>query len=84
MEAMRKADSAPLDKCGQPWKAGDVFALLFALHPFVNRDRAQLVGVEGEWLEPESNRRHEDFQSSALPTELSSRPQGREECPTGS
>ena len=25
-----------------------------------------------EWLEPESNRRHEDFQSSALPTELSS------------
>jgi hypothetical protein len=28
---------------------------------------------EKEWLEPESNRRHEDFQSSALPTELSSR-----------
>ena len=26
----------------------------------------------GKWLEPESNRRHEDFQSSALPTELSS------------
>ncbi len=27
----------------------------------------------GEWLDPESNRGHEDFQSSALPTELSSR-----------
>jgi hypothetical protein len=26
------------------------------------------------WLEPESNRRHKDFQSSALPTELSSHP----------
>jgi hypothetical protein len=24
------------------------------------------------WLEPELNRRHKDFQSSALPTELSS------------
>ncbi len=24
------------------------------------------------WLDPESNRGHEDFQSSALPTELSS------------
>ena len=33
-------------------------------------DRSDSVG--GEWLEPESNRRHEDFQSSALPTELSS------------
>jgi hypothetical protein len=26
-----------------------------------------------EWLGAESNRRHEDFQSSALPTELPSR-----------
>ena len=26
----------------------------------------------GEWLDTESNRGHEDFQSSALPTELSS------------
>ena len=26
---------------------------------------------EGEWLDSESNRGHEDFQSSALPTELS-------------
>ena len=29
--------------------------------------------VKGKWLDPESNRGHEDFQSSALPTELSSR-----------
>src|SRR6185436_8723562 len=27
------------------------------------------------WLEPELNRRHKDFQSSALPTELSSHPE---------
>ena len=30
--------------------------------------------VRGKWLGPESNRRHEDFQSSALPTELPSHP----------
>jgi hypothetical protein len=29
------------------------------------------------WLEPELNRRHKDFQSSALPTELSSHPNNR-------
>ena len=28
--------------------------------------------MEKEWPEPESNRRHKDFQSSALPTELPS------------
>src|SRR5262245_27292680 len=34
-----------------------------------------------KWLGPESNRRHEDFQSSALPTELPSRVrEGSEEC----
>ncbi len=32
-----------------------------------------MLDKEGEWLDPESNRGHEDFQSSALPTELSSR-----------
>ena len=32
----------------------------------IGRDR------ERWWLEPESNWRHKDFQSSALPTELSS------------
>jgi hypothetical protein len=31
------------------------------------------------WLGPESNRRHEDFQSSALPTELPSRKGGEEQ-----
>jgi hypothetical protein len=30
------------------------------------------------WLDPESNWGHADFQSAALPTELSSPPQGRE------
>jgi hypothetical protein len=29
-------------------------------------------GKQEWWLETESNRRHKDFQSSALPTELSS------------
>ena len=32
------------------------------------------------WLGTELNRRHEDFQSSALPTELPSQPKGRKEC----
>ena len=32
-----------------------------------------MLDKEGKWLDPESNRGHEDFQSSALPTELSSR-----------
>jgi hypothetical protein len=30
------------------------------------------MGVKEEWLGPESNQRHKDFQSSALPTELPS------------
>ncbi len=35
--------------------------------------RKRTFTVQKEWwLETESNRRHEDFQSSALPTELSS------------
>jgi hypothetical protein len=36
-----------------------------------------VAGDEIKWLDPESNRGHEDFQSSALPTELSSRKQER-------
>jgi hypothetical protein len=40
----------------------------------------QAIRVFGRWLGPESNRRHEDFQSSALPTELPSRREGPEEC----
>ena len=30
------------------------------------------MGVKEKWLGPESNQRHKDFQSSALPTELPS------------
>ena len=54
-----------------------MFALLFATPPSNGAfsERNSLRERE-KWLEPESNRRHEDFQSSALPTELSSR--GRE------
>ena len=35
------------------------------------------ISLREEWLGPESNRRHEDFQSSALPTELPSHDRGR-------
>ena len=38
----------------------------------VLRNKEEKPNGEKWWLEPESNRRHEDFQSSALPTELSS------------
>jgi hypothetical protein len=37
--------------------------------------RESFTGAE-KWLGAESNRRHEDFQSSALPTELPSRVNG--------
>ena len=37
------------------------------------RREAYLAPEEKEWLGTESNRRHKDFQSSALPTELPSR-----------
>src|SRR5688572_8820388 len=37
------------------------------------RAHVEIQRIRKWWLEPESNRRHEDFQSSALPTELSSR-----------
>ena len=30
------------------------------------------MGTKRKWLGPESNQRHKDFQSSALPTELPS------------
>jgi hypothetical protein len=36
-------------------------------------EAAQFTSENGWWLGAESNRRHEDFQSSALPTELPSR-----------
>jgi competence protein ComEC len=41
------------------------------LEPWESRSSAEQLR-EKWWLETESNRRHEDFQSSALPTELSS------------
>jgi hypothetical protein len=34
-----------------------------------------LLVINDWWLRPESNRRHKDFQSSALPTELPSHPE---------
>src|SRR3954471_17888058 len=48
-----------------------------------NADRSRALGPNQErWLGAESNRRHEDFQSSALPTELPSRlfEEGRIRC----
>ncbi len=39
---------------------------------FFNQGNAYFRFAGKMWLEPESNRRHKDFQSSALPTELSS------------
>src|SRR5881392_353810 len=38
---------------------------------------------EGEWLGAESNRRHVDFQSTALPTELPSRHSRQTVCRVG-
>ena len=40
--------------------------------PSVARNRRLEVPSEGWWLGAELNRRHKDFQSSALPTELPS------------
>ena len=54
-----------------PFHFSRVFASVsaFPRRIFAGCDRARL----GKWwLEPELNRRHKDFQSSALPTELSS------------
>src|SRR5690606_18083746 len=39
--------------------------------PHALRDRPGRVKLEEWWQDPESNRGHKDFQSSALPTELS-------------
>ncbi len=36
-------------------------------------DKTAITGREGDWVEPELNRRHTDFQSVALPTELPTR-----------
>ena len=42
----------------------------------VQRDGSALAALRNWWLGTESNRRHKDFQSSALPTELPSRRSG--------
>ena len=52
---------------------GEVSRIGLAQH-IVNRwnpDIREWDSEKEEWPETESNRRHEDFQSSALPTELS-------------
>ena len=60
---------------GAPWKPhGLVMVLGFACGSFasVGREASQEAGQACFWCpEAESNHRHEDFQSSALPTELS-------------
>ena len=43
----------------------------FILKPQNNKLTASAVSLLFWWFEVESNHRHEDFQSSALPTELS-------------
>ncbi len=58
----------------------DYFSLLWRRHPDLNRGIKVLqtltlpLGYSAVtwWLDQESNQGHEDFQSSALPTELSS------------
>lgn len=43
-----------------------------------NEGRGELGTEKGEWSERESNPRHKDFQSFALPTELSDRDNSRD------
>ncbi len=61
-----------LDVLGRWRRPVDVFAKVFALLTFDTLFPSYPLLGEGEWLGPESNRGHEDFQSSALPTELPS------------
>jgi hypothetical protein len=42
-------------------------------NPAKSRDFTRIWRGFGMWAEPESNRRHKDFQSFALPAELSAR-----------
>jgi hypothetical protein len=44
--------------------------------PLKVKKTLDLLGLLKWWLGAESNRRHKDFQSSALPTELPSLPKG--------
>ena len=55
---------------------------VFGLSRF-HREKWRVSPSENEvWLGAESNRRHEDFQSSALPTELPSRDVHSSEAPS--
>ena len=40
--------------------------------PWIDKNLCKFLSTKKWWLGTESNRRHEDFQSSALPTELPS------------
>ena len=46
-------------------------------HLVVQLNLIKVVKISAVWLGPESNQRHMDFQSTALPTELPSHTQNR-------
>ena len=46
-------------------------------HLAVQLNLIKVVKISAVWLGPESNQRHMDFQSTALPTELPSHTQNR-------
>ena len=46
-------------------------------HLVVQLNLIKVVKIPAVWLGPESNQRHMDFQSTALPTELPSHTQNR-------
>ena len=46
-------------------------------HLAVQLNLIKVVKISSVWLGPESNQRHMDFQSTALPTELPSHTQNR-------
>ena len=46
-------------------------------HLAVQLNLIKIVKISAVWLGPESNQRHMDFQSTALPTELPSHTQNR-------
>ena len=46
-------------------------------HLAVQLNLIKVVKISAVWLGPESNQRHMDFQSTALPTELPSQTQNR-------
>ena len=46
-------------------------------HLAVQLNLIKVEKISAEWLGPESNQRHMDFQSTALPTELPSQQQNK-------